>query len=365
MARIRFEGVGKQYANGYVALKDLHLDIGDKEFLVLLGPSGCGKSTTLNMIAGLEDVSEGNLYFDNEVMNTIPPHKRDVAMVFQSYALYPNKSVYENIAFGLRMRRHPKDEIDRRVRDAARRLEIEPLLDRRPDQLSGGQRQRVALGRAMVRQPQVFLMDEPLSNLDATLRISMRAEIKQLHQAMQTTFVYVTHDQAEALTLADRIVVMRLGVVQQIGTPDAIYERPDNMFVASFLGNPAINFLEGALAAEGGQLMFKRGALTLSLPPVLAQRLAGQAGRAVVLGLRAEDVQMQAGPTDGNSLQGRILSVLPVGSDQFLEVEVEGVRLFFRVGKEGQHKVGENVTLKVNLNRLHLFDKQNSQSLAG
>ncbi|MDH5206824.1 MAG: ABC transporter ATP-binding protein, partial [Hylemonella sp.] len=220
MARIRFEGVGKEYPNGFVALRNLNLDIADKEFLVLLGPSGCGKSTTLNMIAGLEDVTEGNLYFDDEVMNTIPPHKRDVAMVFQSYALYPNKNVYDNIAFGLKMRKHPKDEIDQRVRDAARKLEIESLLERRPDQLSGGQRQRVALGRAMVRQPQIFLMDEPLSNLDATLRISMRAEIKQLHQAMQTTFVYVTHDQAEALTLADRIVVMNSGVVQQIGAPD-------------------------------------------------------------------------------------------------------------------------------------------------
>jgi len=363
LARIRFEGVGKQYANGYVALKDLNLDIGDREFLVLLGPSGCGKSTTLNMIAGLEDVTEGNLYFDNEVMNTVPPHKRDVAMVFQSYALYPNKSVYENIAFGLRMRKHPKDEIDRRVRDAARRLEIEPLLDRRPDQLSGGQRQRVALGRAMVRQPQVFLMDEPLSNLDAALRISMRAEIKQLHQAMQTTFVYVTHDQAEALTLADRIVVMRHGVVQQIGSPDAIYERPSNMFVASFLGNPSINFLEGSLAEEGGQLLFRRGALGLVLPPSMAPRLAGQAGRAVVLGLRAEDVEIGGAQSGGDSLQGRILSVLPVGSDQFLEMEVEGTKQFFRVGKEGQYKVGDNAILRINLNRLHLFDKQDSQSL--
>lgn len=363
MARIKFEGVGKNYPNGFVALENLNLDIADKEFLVLLGPSGCGKSTTLNMIAGLEDVTEGNLFFDNEVMNTVPPHKRDVSMVFQSYALYPNKTVYENIAFGLRMRKHPKAEIDSRVRDAARRLEIEPLLERRPDQLSGGQRQRVALGRAIVRQPSVFLMDEPLSNLDATLRISMRAEIKQLHQAMQTTFVYVTHDQAEALTLADRIVVMRSGVVQQIGTPDDIYERPRNMFVASFLGNPPINFLDGTLAVEGDRVLFKRGQLVLTLPPHVAERVAGQAGRAVVLGLRAEDVASHSGELTGDGLQGRVLSVLPVGSDQFLEVEVEGTKLFFRVGKEGQHKDGENATLKVNLNRLHLFDKQDSQSL--
>jgi multiple sugar transport system ATP-binding protein len=283
-------------------------------------------------------------------------------MVFQSYALYPNKTVYENIAFGLKMRKHPKDEIDRRVRDAARRLEIEPLLERRPDQLSGGQRQRVALGRAMVRQPQVFLMDEPLSNLDAALRISMRAEIKQLHQAMQTTFVYVTHDQAEALTLADRIVVMKGGVVQQIGAPDAIYERPANMFVAAFLGNPSINFLEGQLVEAGGQVKFQRGALTLSLPAQAAQRLAGMAGREVVLGLRAEDVE-PAGAADADCIEGRVLSVLPVGSDQFLEIEVEGVKTFLRVGKEGKHQMGETARLKVNLNRLHLFDKQSTTNL--
>jgi len=360
MARIKFESVGKKYPNGFVALEGLNLDIADKEFLVLLGPSGCGKSTTLNMIAGLEDVTDGNLFFDRDVMNTVPPHKRDVAMVFQSYALYPHKTVYDNIAFGLRMRKHPKDEVDRRVRDAARRLEIEPLLERRPDQLSGGQRQRVALGRAMVRQPAVFLMDEPLSNLDAALRISMRAEIKQLHQAMQTTFVYVTHDQAEALTLADRIVVMRGGVVQQIGTPDAIYEQPRNMFVASFLGNPPINFLEGRLTQQGDGLAFQRGQLTLTLPQALAQKLAGQADREVVLGIRAEDVT-QDGEAQG--VQGRVLSVLPVGSDQFFEIEVEGARLFFRLGKEVRHQEGANAKLGVNLNRLHLFDKQTSQSL--
>lgn len=362
MARIRFESVGKQYPNGFVALKDLNLDIADKEFLVLLGPSGCGKSTTLNMIAGLEDVTEGNLFFDDEVMNIVPPHKRDVAMVFQSYALYPNKSVYDNIAFGLKMRKHPKGEIDRRVRDAARRLEIEALLDRRPDQLSGGQRQRVALGRAMVRQPQVFLMDEPLSNLDAALRISMRAEIKQLHQAMQTTFVYVTHDQAEALTLADRIVVMKSGVVQQMGTPDTIYEKPANMFVAAFLGNPSINFLEGRLVASGGLVHFQRGNLMLRLPMETGARVQGQVGRDVVLGLRAEDVE-PAGASEADCLSGRVLSVLPVGSDQFLEIEIENVKTFLRFGKEEKHQIGEQVRLRVNLNRLHLFDRESTQNL--
>lgn len=363
MARIKFEAVGKKYPNGFTALDNLNLDIGDKEFLVLLGPSGCGKSTTLNMIAGLEDVTEGNLFFDDVVMNTVPPHKRDVAMVFQSYALYPHKSVYENIAFGLKMRKFPKEEIDLRVRDAARRLEIEPLLDRRPDQLSGGQRQRVALGRAMVRKPQVFLMDEPLSNLDAALRISMRAEIKQLHLAMQTTFVYVTHDQAEALTLADRIVVMKNGIVQQIGVPDEIYERPRNMFVASFLGNPPINFLEGQLCLRDNRLGFERGSLRVELLPWMAAKLNGQNGREVVLGLRAEDVVESDAPELGASLSGRVASVLPVGSDQFLDMDLEGARLFLRLGKECRYREGDTATLGINLNRLHLFDQTSTQSI--
>ncbi|MBO9513652.1 MAG: sn-glycerol-3-phosphate ABC transporter ATP-binding protein UgpC [Variovorax sp.] len=363
MARIQFESVRKQYPNGYTALEDLNLHIADKEFLVLLGPSGCGKSTTLNMIAGLEDVTEGHLRFDAEIMNTVPPHRRDVSMVFQSYALYPHKTVYDNIAFGLKMRKFDKAEIDRRVRDAARRLEIEPLLERRPDQLSGGQRQRVALGRAMVRKPQVFLMDEPLSNLDAALRISMRAEIKQLHQAMQTTFVYVTHDQAEALTLADRIVVMRSGVVQQIGTPDAIYERPSNMFVASFLGNPPINFIRGSLARQPQGLVFRCGETVLTLPDAAAQKLAGHDGREVVLGIRAEDVAESGDASEGARLGGRILSVLPVGSDQFLEMEVTQTKLFFRVGKECQYKAGDQAQLAIHLNRLHVFDAETTRNL--
>ncbi len=365
MARIRFDAVGKRYPNGFVALENLNLDIADREFLVLLGPSGCGKSTTLNMIAGLEEVTQGQLLFDDRLMNAVPPHQRDVAMVFQSYALYPHKSVYDNVAFGLKMRKYPKDELVRRVREAARRLEIENLLERRPDQLSGGQRQRVALGRAMVRQPQIFLMDEPLSNLDATLRISMRAEIKQLHQAMQTTFVYVTHDQAEALTLADRIVVMKAGVVQQIGGPDDIYEHPANMFVAGFLGNPAINFIEGQIERdEGSGLIFARGGLRLALPADAARRLGTQAGRPVTLGLRAEDVaDAPDSPQARHTLAGRILSVLPIGSDQFLELEVEGCKVFIRVAKSARAQVGELARLRVNLERMHLFDPQTQASL--
>ncbi len=362
MARIKFNDVTKHYAD-VVAVRDLDLEIFDREFVVLLGPSGCGKSTTLNMIAGLEEVTEGELWFDDQIVNALPPHRRDVAMVFQSYALYPHKSVYENIAFGLRMRKVSSEEVDRRVRDAAAKLEIGHLLQRRPSQLSGGQRQRVALGRAIVRQPSVFLMDEPLSNLDATLRISMRAEIKHLHTEMQTTFVYVTHDQAEALTLADRIVVMSDGVVQQIGTSDEIYERPVNMFVASFLSNPPINYLKGELARAGEELRFRRGQLDLLIPPPLASRLNGVNGRNVCVGLRAEDVDERSEPPAGRSISGRVTSVLPIGSDQFLGMEIEGEELFFRVGKGLRHATGQPIDLSVDVNRLHIFDPDSGDTL--
>jgi multiple sugar transport system ATP-binding protein len=363
MARIEFKSVTKRYAGDVIAVDDLKLEIHDKEFVVLLGPSGCGKSTTLNMIAGLEDVTEGELWFDDQIVNTLPPHRRDVAMVFQSYALYPHKSVYENIAFGLRMRKVAAAEIDRRVREAAAKLEIGHLLNRRPSQLSGGQRQRVALGRAMVRQPAVFLMDEPLSNLDAALRISMRAEIKHLHTAMQTTFVYVTHDQAEALTLADRIVVMRDGVIQQIGNPDDVYERPRNMFVASFLGNPAINYLEGTIDRGGGSAVFRRGGLAITLPPRLAARVAAREGQELVLGLRPEDVcpADQAGP--GMALSGVVDSVLPVGSDRFIGLKVEGSNVYVRVDKEARHREGTSIQLGLVAERLHLFDKATGMTL--
>jgi multiple sugar transport system ATP-binding protein len=332
---------------------------------VLLGPSGCGKSTTLNMIAGLEDVTEGELWFDEQIVNTLPPHRRDIAMVFQSYALYPHKTVYENIAFGLRMRKVESAEIDYRVRDAAAKLEIAHLLQRRPSQLSGGQRQRVALGRAMVRQPAVFLMDEPLSNLDAALRISMRAEIKHLHTAMQTTFVYVTHDQAEALTLADRIVVMKDGVIQQIGNPDDVYERPRNMFVASFLGNPAINFLEGTIARGGEGPLFRCGELAIALPAKFAARLRDQGGQAVVLGLRPEDVCAAEAAGLGRTLAGVVDSVLPVGSDRFLGLKVQGRDVFVRVDKEARHREGAVIELGLVAERLHLFDKASGLTLAG
>ena len=361
MTRIRFQAVSKRYGSGAAAVSDLNLDMSNHEFLVLLGPSGCGKSTTLNMIAGLEDITHGALWFDDQIVNNVPAHKRDVAMVFQSYALYPHKSVYENIAFGLRMRRVPETELRRRVRDAAARLEIVHLLDRRPSQLSGGQRQRVALGRAMVREPAVFLMDEPLSNLDASLRIAMRAQIRHLHGGMRSTFVYVTHDQAEALTLADRIVVMRDGTIQQVGTPDDIYERPANLFVASFLGSPPINLFEGVLASDAGGACFRRGELAIPLPRAFAASGHGD-GREVVLGLRAED--LTAEPADKElSLRGVVDIAMPAGSDQFLGLAVEGLVMFMRVGKDMRAQAGETVAFGLDPTRLHLFDKISGMSL--
>lgn len=361
MARILFKGIAKVYAGGVTAVDTLDLEIRDREFLVLLGPSGCGKSTTLNMIAGLEEPTSGELWFDDLDVTALPPHKRDVAMVFQSYALYPHKNVYENIAFGMRMRKVPADEIERRVRSAARKLEIEPLLERRPGQLSGGQRQRVALGRAMVREPAVFLMDEPLSNLDAALRISMRAEIKHLHAAMGTTFVYVTHDQAEALTLADRIVVMQHGRVQQIGTPDEIYEKPANMFVASFLGSPPINYLHGSLRRDGGAVRFVNDAVTIDLDDATAARIRGEAEK-IVIGIRPEDVDPLA--SGGPLLEGVVDSVLPVGSDRYLGLKLDEAELFIRVGKEARQREGERMRFSLVPERIHVFDAATGANIA-
>ena len=314
------------------------------------------------MIAGLDEPTEGEISFDGRTVNMVPPHRRDVAMVFQSYALYPHKTVYENIGFGLRMRKHPAEEIDRRVREAAEVLKIADLLDRRPHQLSGGQRQRVALGRAMVRRPAAFLMDEPLSNLDAGLRVAMRAELKELHARMHTTFVYVTHDQAEALTLADRIVVMRDGVVQQVGNADEIYECPSNVFVASFLGTPRINLIAGTLVADGDGVIFRGGWLGLALPPATARRVREHVGKSVILGLRPEDVDERIADA-ATAIRARVDVVMPMGSDQLVGFRADGQEIFFRVGKEARYRAGDAIALAVNVNRLHLFDRDTLRSL--
>jgi multiple sugar transport system ATP-binding protein len=346
MAGITCEQLTKRYG-GVVAVDRLDLTIRHGEFMVLLGPSGCGKTTTLNMIAGLEEVSDGRLLFEEKDVTWQPPHRREVAMVFQSYALYPNKTVRENIAFPLALRRTPREEIARAVQQVAEQLEIAHLLDRHPSQLSGGQRQRVALGRAIVRKPAVFLMDEPLSNLDAALRLSMRSLIKHLHHRLRATFVYVTHDQAEAMTLADRIAVMRGGLVQQLDTPEGIYGRPANTFVASFLGSPQINLVQGEIAPDGA---FARGPLRLPVPPGAAP------GRPVTLGLRPEDV---GAPAPGlATIEARVDLVSPLGSETLLEVVAPGeVPLTLRVPKEWRAKEGEVIPFGVDPARLHLFDR--------
>jgi multiple sugar transport system ATP-binding protein len=359
MARIECRGLVKRFRST-IAVERLDLAIEDGEFVVLLGPSGCGKTTTLNMIAGLEDESEGEIWLGGRLVNGVPPHQRNIAMVFQSYALYPQKSVYDNIAFPLQLRGARRGDLERAVRQVAEQLEITPLLARRPAELSGGQRQRVALGRAIVREPTAFLMDEPLSNLDAALRLSMRTLIKRLHQDLKTTFVYVTHDQAEAMTMADRIVVMHQGKVQQIGTPDDIYERPRNLFVASFLGSPPMNFLEGEITALDGVPAFRRGDFVMPLGA--GRATIGAVSGPVVLGVRPEDAGVET--TNGVVVNATTLMVSPLGSEIHVNVKVAGVEMVFRLPKGRAVEIGQPIELRFDPRRAHLFDRSSGRSLA-
>jgi multiple sugar transport system ATP-binding protein len=355
MARIICKQLIKRY-DAVTVLDGLNLEIRDTEFLVLLGPSGCGKTTTLNLIAGLEELSGGEIWFDDRLMNDVPPHKREIAMVFQSYALYPQKTIFENIAFGLRLRRTPDAEVRRLVADAAERLEITHLLQRRPSELSGGQRQRVALGRAIVRQPTAFLMDEPLSNLDAALRLSMRVLIKRLHQSMATTFIYVTHDQGEAMSLADRIVVMRDGHIQQIGTPNEIYGKPRNVFVASFLGSPQINLIEGELKDDAGGTSFVRGGMKVALSQ---PALTGHSGREVLLGVRPEDLRV----VSGGELAATVELVSPQGAEQFVNTRIDGVEIMLRLDNHQKVAARDMLSLGIDRTLLHVFDRKTGESL--
>lgn len=373
MAGVTFEHVFKRYGDVEV-VKDFHLDIKDREFLVLVGPSGCGKSTTLRMIAGLEEISEGNIYIGDRLVNDVPPKDRDIAMVFQSYALYPHMNVYQNMAFGLKLRKFPKKEIDERIREAARILDIEHLLDRKPKALSGGQRQRVALGRAIVREPQVFLMDEPLSNLDAKLRVQMRTEISKLHQRLQTTFIYVTHDQTEAMTMGDRIVVMKDGVIQQAASPNEIYNHPANQFVAGFIGSPSMNFLDGKLQQENGRLRFITDGWSVSLPPDKEERLkqSGYEGKEVVLGIRPEDLFINGGRNlehnvipQAESFVAEVEVVENMGSEFYIYFHNVGNReMVARVQAESGITPQSRVELTANMNKIHLFDKASEQVIA-
>ncbi len=369
MASLNLKGIYKKYAGGVTAVSDFTLDIEDKEFVVLVGPSGCGKSTTLRMIAGLEEISEGELYIGDKLVNDVAPKDRDIAMVFQNYALYPHMTVFDNMAFGLKLRKMPKAEIKKRVEEAARVLDIEHLLDRKPKALSGGQRQRVALGRAIVREPKVFLMDEPLSNLDAKLRGQMRTEISKLHKRLQTTFIYVTHDQIEAMTMGTRIVVMKDGFIQQIDSPQVLYEKPVNVFVAGFMGSPPMNFIDAVLdkAADGGlQLTF--GSTTVQLPEAKAKELEGSEyiGKTVIMGIRPENIHdeaIMASLTPDCSVSAHVDVTEMMGAETYLYVTIEGTPFVVRVNPRTTAKAGDDISLILEGNKIHLFDKETEMAI--
>ncbi len=367
MAEVTLDHVVKIYDNKVTAVKDVSVHIQDKEFLVLVGPSGCGKSTVLRMIAGLEDISAGTISIGGNVVNDIPPKDRDIAMVFQNYALYPHMTVYENLAFGLKLRKYERKEIDDRVQHAAKILGIEQFLERKPKALSGGQRQRVALGRAIVRQPKAFLFDEPLSNLDANLRVQMRTEISRLHHRLQTTMIYVTHDQIEAMSMGDRIVVMRDGVVQQVDTPLNIYHHPVNKFVAGFIGSPTMNFLSGTLRANGHLEFFQDGtSLTLQIPPSYGATLKELGGGIVTLGVRPEHLSMHK-PVDAPSVasfEAHVEVVEPVGNEIFVYFSTgAGTNYVARISAETPPAVGATCSLFVDTSKLHFFDPKTEHAV--
>jgi multiple sugar transport system ATP-binding protein len=361
MARVLLDYVSKRFGD-VVAVDKLQLEIRDKEFVTLVGPSGCGKTTTLRLIAGLEKITEGQIYFDDEVVSHLPANHRDIAMVFQSYALYPHMNVYENISFALRMMRMSRVEIERRVKWAANMLNIEPLLKRKPRELSGGQRQRVALGRAIVREPACFLLDEPLSNLDAKLRVTMRAELKRLHHDLERTFIYVTHDQAEALTMSDRIAIMNHGELQQYGTPDEVYYQPANLFVAGFIGSPPMNFIEGELLQEGGQLFFQWGNVRYALPADLRRPLESQLSeRKVVLGVRPETIELRREGAAG--IDGVVYVEEPLGSDVFVTVQIGNANVIVRTNPDFRAAIGDHLKLHFNPVKLFFFQPKSGQAI--
>jgi len=361
MAQVVLEHVSKEYPGGLQAVRDMCLRIADREFVVLVGPSGCGKSTTLRMVAGLEEVTTGTISIGGRVVNHVPPKDRDVAMVFQNYALYPHMTAYKNMAFALKLRKVPRADIDRRVRQTAQVLGISELLDRKPRALSGGQRQRVAVGRAIIREPKAFLFDEPLSNLDARLRVEMRAELKRLHRQLQTTTIYVTHDQEEAMTLGDRIVVMKDGWVQQCGTPLDIYHFPANRFVAGFVGTPPMNFLDGRLEAADGSTWFLLGRMRLRLPEEKARVLAGHLGKDVVLGVRPEAMSLHGeGRFAGrdNVLSTQVSVVEPLGEKMDVHAAAEGLpQLVARVDAQADIEPSQGISLRLDMRRVHVLER--------
>ena len=374
MASLSFKHIYKKYPGGVTAVSDFNLEVKDKEFIILVGPSGCGKTTTLRMIAGLEEITEGELHIGDTLVNDIAPKDRDIAMVFQNYALYPHMTVFDNMAFGLKLRKTPKEEIKRRVEEAARILDITHLLERRPKALSGGQKQRVALGRAIVREPKVFLLDEPLSNLDAKLRAQMRTELTKLHQKLGTTFVYVTHDQVEAMTMATRIVVMKDGLIQQVATPQNLYDLPVNVFVAGFIGTPQMNFIPSILEKKGDDLYFTFGENSLKLPTEKANNpaLKDYVGKEIILGVRPECLHdearyLEAMPESIITADVEVTELM--GAEIYLYLTTSGAddelqNLIARVSPRSEARAGDKVKIAVELGRVHVFDKDTERCIA-
>ena len=364
MASLSLSHINKTYPNGFQAVKDFNLEIEDKEFIIFVGPSGCGKSTTLRMIAGLEEISGGTLKIGDKVMNDVEPKDRDIAMVFQNYALYPHMTVYDNMAFGLKLRKVPKDQIDKAVREAARILDLDKLLDRKPKALSGRQRQRVAMGRAIVRNPKVFLMDEPLSNLDAKLRVQMRIEISKIHQRLGATIIYVTHDQTEAMTLGTRIAVMKDGVVQQVDTPQNLYQKPGNLFVAGFMGSPQMNFLDAVISEKGGNVIATIGGEHEIIVPAAKAKVLkdkGYVGKKVVLGIRPEDIHdsqmfLETSPSKPMNSVVKVYELL--GAEVFLYFDVDGTQVTARVDPRTTAKTGDPIRFAFDMEKAHFFDKE-------
>ena len=369
MSSLSLKHIYKVYPNGFEAVKDFNLDIEDKEFVIFVGPSGCGKSTTLRMIAGLEEISSGELEIDGKIVNDVEPKDRDIAMVFQNYALYPHMTVYDNMAFGLKLRKVPKNEIDRMVHEAAKILDLEALLDRKPKALSGGQRQRVAMGRAIVRNPKVFLMDEPLSNLDAKLRGQMRIEISKLHQRLGTTIIYVTHDQTEAMTLGTRIVVMSAGIVQQVDTPQTLYDTPCNLFVAGFIGSPQMNFLDAVCTVKGDKVALDLGESSIELGGDKAKKLidGGYDGKKVVLGIRPEDVHDEEEfieKSQDTVIESTIRVYEMLGAEVYLYFDYAGSNMTARVNPRTTARTGDTVKFALDADKIHVFDKETEMAIA-
>ncbi len=368
MASLSLKHIYKKYPGGVTAVSDFNLEIKDKEFLILVGPSGCGKTTTLRMIAGLEEITEGELFIGDRLVNDVAPKDRDIAMVFQNYALYPHMTVFENMAFGLKLRKTAKEEIKRRVEEAARILDITHLLDRRPKALSGGQKQRVALGRAIVRNPKVFLLDEPLSNLDAKLRAAMRTELTKIHKRLETTFIYVTHDQVEAMTMATRIVVMKDGLIQQVDTPQNLYDNPTNIFVAGFIGTPQMNFINSSLEKKGEDLYVDFAGTQIKLPAEKANNpaLKEYIGKEIVLGLRPEcihDEPMYLSNFADSVIDTYVEVTELMGAEIYLYLVVEEQNLIARVSSRSQARSGDTIKVAIDSSRLHIFDKDTERCI--